>query len=170
MVGMESAALHPKAHKTAGLVVSLLVSFAAAALGGLATRRAPEFYAALARPEWAPPASVFGPVWTLLYTLMALAAWLVWKDRGLAAVRGPLVLFGSQLALNALWSWLFFAWQRGLLAEIEIVVLLAFIAATLVAFWRVRPLAGALLLPYLAWVGYATALTFALVRRNPTLL
>ena len=149
------------------LAISLLVSFAAAAIGGLATRRAPEFYAALSRPAWAPPAAVFGPVWTVLYTLMAIAAWLVWKEKGFGGARVALALFALQLAVNALWSWLFFAWQRGLLAEVEIVVLLALIALTLVAFWRVRPLAGALLIPYLAWVTYATALTFALVRRNP---
>ena len=150
-----------------GLIIALLVCFAAAAVGGLATQRAPEFYAALSRPAWAPPASVFGPVWTLLYILMAVAAWLVWKERGLARARVPLGLFVLQLILNSLWSWLFFAWQRGLMAELEIVLLLALIALTLVAFWRVRPIAGALLLPYLAWVAYATALTFALVQRNP---
>jgi translocator protein len=156
-------------NRFAALVVSLLASFAAAAIGALATRSAPEFYAALARPSWAPPASVFGPVWTLLYTLMAIAAWLVWKEKRLAGARVPLALFGIQLALNALWSWLFFAWRRGLLAEIEIVVLLCFITLTLVSFWQVRPLAGILMLPYLLWVGYATALTFALVGRNPDL-
>jgi tryptophan-rich sensory protein len=152
------------------LVAFFVASFAAAAIGGVATTRAPEFYAALSRPSWAPPSSVFGPVWTLLYALMAVAAWLVWREKGAVGARVPLALFAVQLALNALWSWLFFAWQRGRLAEIEIVLLLAMIAATLVAFWRVRPVAGALLLPYLAWVTYATALTFALVRRNPGLL
>ena len=152
------------------LVVSLLVSFSAAAIGALATRSAPQFYAALSRPAWAPPAAVFGPVWTLLYALMAVAAWMVWKEKGFDGARVPLTLFGVQLALNALWSWLFFAWQRGVAAQIEILVLLAFIALTIVAFWRVRPVAGALLLPYLAWVAYATALTFALVRRNPNAL
>ncbi|NLG62818.1 MAG: tryptophan-rich sensory protein [Candidatus Cloacimonetes bacterium] len=152
------------------LVVSFLVSFAAAAIGGLATRSAPEFYTTLVRPSWAPPASLFGPMWTVLYALMAVAAWLVWRQRATKDVRGPLVLFGVQLALNALWSWLFFAWRMGLLAEIEIVVLLVLIAFTVVAFWKVTPLAGMLLLPYLAWVGYATALTFALVGANPDVL
>ena len=153
-----------------GLVVSLLVCFAAAAIGGFATQQAPEFYAALSRPAWAPPAWLFGPVWTLLYALMAIAAWLVWKRRGFAGARSAFVLFSIQLALNAVWSWLFFAWQRGLFAQIEILVLLVFIALTIVAFWRVQPVAGALMLPYLAWVTYATALTFALVRRNPDVL
>lgn len=160
----------PGLKNTVGLIVSVLVSFAAAAVGGLATQRAPELYAALSRPGWAPPASVFGPVWTLLYALMAVAAWLVWKENGLRDTRAPLVLYGVQLALNALWSWLFFAWQRGLLAAAEITLLLTLIAATVIAFWRVRPLAGALLVPYLVWVTYAAALTFALVRRNPGVL
>jgi tryptophan-rich sensory protein len=152
------------------LVLSFVISFAAAAVGGMATTRAPEFYAALSRPSWAPPSSVFGPVWTVLYAFMAVAAWLVWRERGLIGARVALALFVVQLALNALWSWLFFAWQRGRLAEIEIVLLLMMIALTLVAFWRVRRLAGTLLVPYLAWVTYATALTFALVRRNPDVL
>jgi tryptophan-rich sensory protein len=153
--------------QTVGLIISMLVSFTAAAIGALATRRAPEFYAALSRPTWAPPASVFGPVWTLLYTLMAVAAWLIWKEKGFSGARVALGLFGVQLVLNALWSWLFFSWKRGLFAEIDVVALAALIALTIIAFWQVRPVAGALLLPYLLWVSYATALTFALVRRNP---
>jgi tryptophan-rich sensory protein len=100
---------------------------------------------------------------------MAVAAWLVWKKRGFRGARGALLLFAMQLVLNALWSWLFFALQDGRLAEIGITLLLGAIALTIVAFWRVRPLAGALLLPYLAWVTFATALTFALVARNSAL-
>ena len=153
-----------------GLLVSLLVSYAAAAVGGLATQREPEFFATLSRPAWAPPSWVFGPVWSVLYTLMGVAAWLIWREKGFRGARVALGLFGAQLALNALWTWLFFAWRRGLLAGIEIVLLLVLIVLTTIAFWRVRPLAGILLLPYLAWVAYATALTIALVRRNPTVL
>ena len=103
----------------------------------------------------------------MLYTLMAIAAWLVWMKKGTAGVRRALTLFGIQLLLNALWSWIFFAWQRGVMAQVEIVALLILIFATVIAFWRVRPLTGVLLLPYLGWVAYATALTFALVQRNP---
>jgi translocator protein len=149
------------------LVISLVVSFSAAAIGGLATRQAPEFFVSLSRPSWAPPSWLFGPVWTVLYILMAIAAWLVSKERGFSGARVPLILFGIQLALNAVWSWLFFAWRLGMLAQIEIVLLLAMIALTLAAFWRVRRAAGLLMVPYLLWVTYATALTFALVRRNP---
>lgn len=156
--------------ETAKLLATLLVCFAAGGIGGMATRSAPAFYMTLSRPSWAPPASVFGPVWTLLYALMAVAAWLVWKESGTSGARGALTLFVVQLALNALWSWLFFAWRRGTAAEIEIVILLILIGLTVVAFWNVRPLAGALLLPYLVWVAYATALTFTVVQRNPDLL
>lgn len=152
------------------LMVAVLVTFSAAVIGGMATRRAPEFYTSLSRPDWAPPPSVFGPVWSVLYVLMAIAVWLVWRDRTWREVRLPLVLFAIQLVLNALWSWLFFAWQMGGLAKLEIVVLLVFIVLTIIAFWRIRPLAGALLLPYLAWVMYATALTFSVVQRNPNVL
>jgi tryptophan-rich sensory protein len=103
---------------------------------------APEFYALLDRPSWAPPAGVFGPVWTLLYLSMALAAWLVWRERGWARARSALGLFVLQLAANALWSWLFFGWHQGALAFADILLLLALIVATLFAFARVRSLAA----------------------------
>ena len=165
-----------RAGKVYALIGCFIICFGAAGIGAMATRRAPEFYAMLAQPSWAPPSSVFGPVWTFLYALMAISLWLVWQQRGpdaapaVANHRGAYVLFFTQLALNALWSWLFFAWRRGTMAEVEILILLVFIVMTIVAFWRVRRLAGALLLPYLAWVSYATALTFALVQRNPGVL
>lgn len=153
-----------------GLAGWLLVSFAAAAIGGAATINAGDFYARLDRPDWAPPQAVFGPVWTMLYFLLGIAAWLVWRERRLPVARTALWFFVAQHVLNALWSWLFFAWQRGALAFAEIVVLLVLIAATLVLFWRVRPLAGLMLVPYLLWVSYASALTWALWQRNPQLL
>ena len=146
----------------------LLLVAAAGALGAIASLDAPAFYAQLNKPAWAPPAGVFGPVWTVLYVLMAVAAWLVWKSPGPRAV--ALGLFVVQLAANALWSWLFFAWHRGALAFIDIVALLALIAATMVAFARVRRLAAWLLLPYLAWVSFATALSYSVWQRNPHLL
>jgi tryptophan-rich sensory protein len=151
-----------------GLAGWLLLTFAAAALGAFASRDAATFYAQLAKPEWAPPASVFGPVWSVLYLLMAFAAWLVWRQgRGHATA---VTVFCVQLAANALWSWLFFGWHLGALAAIEVLVLLALIVATLVAFWRVRRLAAVLMLPYLAWVTFASALTWTLWRANPGLL
>jgi len=145
----------------------LLVSVAAAA-GAIASLDAPAFYARLDKPSWAPPPGVFGPVWTLLYALMAIAAWRV--DLSPRPHRGALALFGAQLAANALWSWIFFAWHRGGLATFDVLVLLALVAATMVAFWRHSRLAAWLLLPYLAWVCFAAALTVSVWQRNPALL
>jgi tryptophan-rich sensory protein len=151
-----------------GLLGCLLVVFAAAALGAIASANAGAFYAQLNKPAWAPPASWFGPVWSVLYLLMAVSAWLVWRSaRPKAAALG---VFGAQLAANALWSWLFFAWHRGALAAAEVLVLLALIAWTIAAFRRVSRPAALLLLPYLAWVGFASVLTWSVWRRNPGLL
>jgi benzodiazapine receptor len=154
----------------AGLLAWFALVFAAAWLGALASIHARDFYAALVRPAWAPPGSVFAPVWTTLYTLMAVAAWLVWRARGWTGARDALLLFCAQLAVNALWSWLYFAWRQGALAFVEVLVLWALIAATIAAFRRVNKLAAVLLLPYLAWVAFATALTWATWRANPQLL
>ena len=152
----------------AGLLGWLLAAFAAGAVGAVASVDAASFYAQLTKPSWAPPAWVFGPVWSTLFVLMGVAAWLVWRSPG--SRRTALGLFGVQLVANALWSWLFFAWHRGALAMGEILVLLALIAATGVAFWRIRRVAGLLLLPYLLWVGFASVLTWTLWRSNPGLL
>lgn len=153
-----------------GLLAWLAISFSAAAVGGFASANAAPFYQQLVRPDWAPPAWLFGPAWTLLYLLMAVAAWLVWRDRGFRGATAALTLFLVQLAANALWTWLFFAWHLGALAFVEIVILWMLILATIVAFWRVRPLAGALLLPYLAWVTFASALAWSTWRLNPGIL
>lgn len=153
-----------------GLVAWLAVAFAAAGVGAVASVQAASFYAQLVRPDWAPPGSVFGPVWSVLYALMGIAAWLVWREPTQGRHARPLALFVAQLAVNALWSWLFFAWHLGAAAFADVLLLLALIAATIVAFWRVRPLAGILLLPYLAWVGFASALTWSVWQRNPGIL
>lgn len=149
-----------------GLIAWLLVSLATGATGALATANAREFYAGLVRPAWAPPGWLFGPVWTTLYLLMGVAAWLVWRRAGWAGAAGALVLFLAQLVANAAWSWIFFAWHRGALAFAEILLLLALIVATMVAFARVHRLAAVLLVPYLAWVGFAAAPTYAVWRAN----
>jgi len=142
----------------------------AGSIGAFASITAPEFYASLARPPWAPPAGIFGPVWTLLYMAMGLAAWLVWRERGWSRARGALGLFVLQLACNALWSWLFFGWHRGGLAFADIVVMLVLIVATMVAFARIRRLAAWLLAPYLAWVSFAALLNYSVWQLNPLLL
>lgn len=154
--------------QVAGLLGWLLVVFVAAAVGAAASVDAPSFYAQLSKPTWAPPAGVFGPVWTVLYALMGVAAWLVWRSPGPRSA--ALTLFGAQLGANALWSWLFFAWHRGALAAVEILVLLALIVAMIVAFWRISRLAALLMVPYLLWVSFASVLTWAVWRSNPTLL
>ncbi len=151
-----------------GLLGWLLAAFAAGGVGAVASVEASTFYAQLDKPSWAPPASVFGPVWSALYALMGVAAWLVWRSPG--PKRIALALFGSQLVANALWSWLFFAWHQGALAAIEVLVLLALIVATVAAFWRSSRLAASLMLPYVLWVGFASALTWSLWRSNPGLL
>jgi tryptophan-rich sensory protein len=102
--------------------------------------------------------------------MMSIAAWLVWRERGFQGARAALLLFLGQLAANALWSWLFFAWQQGFWSFVDIVLLWALLVATVVRFWRVRPLAGILLLPYLAWVTFAAVLNLAIWRLNPVML
>jgi benzodiazapine receptor len=153
-----------------GLVGWLGVVFVAAAIGAVASVDAGSFYAQLVRPSWAPPASAFGPVWSTLYLLMGIAAWLVWRERGARGLHAALALFMVQLAANTLWSWLFFAWRRGGIAFMEVLVLLGLIVATTIAFWRVRRLAAVLMLPYLAWVCLASALTWSVWQNNPRLL
>jgi tryptophan-rich sensory protein len=152
------------------LLVSLGVTALAAAAGAVASAGARDFYGVLAKPAWAPSPLLFGPVWTVLYILMAVAAWMVWLRGGPTAAKVPLALYVSQLALNALWTWLFFRWRLGGWALLEIIVLWLVLLLTVVRFWRVRAAAGALLLPYWAWVTFATALTAATWQRNPGLL
>jgi len=124
------------------------------------------WYAGLSKPSWNPPAWVFGPAWSLLYVLMAVAAWLIWREGGWKAQGRALGLFLLQWLLNALWTPLFFGLHRPGLAFVEIVILWLVIAATLVSFWRVRKVAGVLLVPYLAWVSFAAALNFTIWRLN----
>lgn len=145
------------------LVVWLAISFVPAAVG--AAFPAPEYYARLDRPPWAPPGWLFGPVWTVLYAMMGVAAWLVAK-RGGAGTRPALGLFGTQLVLNAAWTPIFFGLRNPGLALVEIGVMWVAIAATVVAFLARRTAAGALLLPYLAWVSFAALLNFEIWRRN----
>ena len=154
-----------------GLAVFVAVCLGAGGLGAIATT--PEiagWYRTLAKPAWNPPGWIFGPVWSALYTLMAVAAWLVWRAAGLSAAKGPLALYLVQLALNALWTWVFFRWRLGGWALTEIMVLWLVLVPTVVNFWRVRPVAGVLLLPYWAWVTFAAALTAAVWQRNPGVL
>jgi benzodiazapine receptor len=159
-----------KVRSLIGFFVSLGITFTAAALGGWASANAPGFYALLNKPFWAPPAAVFGPVWTLLYLFMAVAAWLVWREGRGRDTRPALSVYLVQLAMNALWTWIFFTWRQGGWALAEIITLWVMIFLTIIAFYRIRPLAGFLLLPYLAWVSLAAGLNAGLWRMNPGLL
>lgn len=160
---IETAAV-PSLRQGVGLIGWLLVSFAAAAFGGLFAPG--EWYASLKKSAWNPPGWVFGPLWTALYAMMAVAAWLVWRRDGFAAQRRPLVLFLAQLALNAAGTPLFFGLRRPGLAFADIVLLWLAIVGTLVAFRRVSRTAAWLLVPYSAWVSFAAALNYALWRLN----
>jgi tryptophan-rich sensory protein len=157
-------------NQSLGLAGWLLASFATAALGGFASINAASFYGQLVQPSWAPPAWLFGPVWTALYVLMGVSAWLVWRKHGFRGAGAALAIYAAQLVANALWSWLFFAWQQGAMAFAEIVVLWLLVSLTIRMFWRLHRTAAILLVPYLAWVSFAAALNFALWRLNPAIL
>jgi tryptophan-rich sensory protein len=149
----------------------LVLCYAVAAIGGHTTSTAiPTWYAHLVKPSFNPPNQVFGPVWTVLYTLIAIAAWLVWHattpPRDASPRKAAVAAFFVQLVLNFAWSQVFFGLHALLLSSIVIVALWIAILITLILFWRIRPLAGALFLPYLLWVSYATVLNLALYRLN----
>lgn len=159
------------AQQLIGLAVAVAFSFGVAAVGSIASTQAGSFYTELQRPAWAPPAWLFGPVWSALYLAMAVAAWLVWRSaRPWQAATGALVLYVVQLAANALWTWLFFGWQLGAWAMADVVLLALLIVATMTAFRRHSLPAALLLVPYLAWVLFAAALTWSIWRMNPLLL
>jgi len=155
----------------AALVAAVLLPLAIGALGGLATSTSVRtWYPTLVRPAFAPPPWIFAPVWTVLYVMMGVASWLVWRE-GFARpdVRSALAVYGVQLALNLAWSWLFFGLRQPLVALIEIVVLLALIAITMARFAPLSRTAAGLMLPYLAWVAFATVLNGAFwwLNRHP---
>jgi translocator protein len=149
----------------AGFIIACL---AIGGLGGWATSQAViDWYPTLNKPTWNPPSWIFGPVWTTLYVMMAVAAWLVWmKDIRFSSVRVALILFGVQLVLNCLWSFLFFKFQSPAWALVEIIALLIAIALTTIAFFNQSKLAGVLMIPYLAWVSFATFLNYTIWQLN----
>lgn len=153
-----------------GLAVWLGITALAAAVGATGSVNAQTFYAQIVLPQWAPPAWIFGPVWTVLYALMGIAAWQVWRTGGFQRARVALILYLVQLAVNAMWSWLFFSWRLGFLALADVLLLMILILLTFIAFWRIRPLAGWLLMPYFLWVSFASALNFAIWQLNPNIL
>lgn len=162
---MASPTSPPRSRRAAllGLVGWLLLCYGVSALAGLVQS---DWYQTLQRPAWAPPGWVFGPVWGVLYGLMAVAAWLVWRQYGFSGARTALRLFLIQLFFNGLWTFLFFGLRAPGWAFAEIVLLWLLILLTTRAFWPKHRLAGALLVPYLAWVAFAAVLNFAIWQLN----
>jgi tryptophan-rich sensory protein len=158
----------PALRKVFALVAFLLAAFSAAAIGGLATARGVvEWYPTLAKPSWTPPSWLFGPVWTVLYAMMGIAAWRVWVAAGnFRSARRELALWGIQLTLNAHWSIAFFGMRSPGTALVNIGLLWLAILATIVVFARRSRAAAWLLAPYLAWVTFAAALNAAVWRLN----
>jgi tryptophan-rich sensory protein len=157
-----------------GYAIVVLVGFVAAVLAiGLIASSATlsartDWYAKIVKPDFTPPDWVFGPVWTLLYLSMAIAAWLAWRAEADQAQRdAALRAFWVQLALNLAWSWIFFRARDFGWALVEILILLAAIAICVRRFWRITPAAGALMLPYFAWTCFATILTLRIYQLNP---
>ena len=158
----------PRAGQWKALALFVVGALAIGGLGGLATASSvTTWYATLHKPGFTPPNAVFGPAWTLLYVLMAISAWRVWRRPGPEpAQRTALRLWALQLALNFAWSFLFFGLRAPAVALVEVLILLVAIAATLAASWRVDRVAGLLLAPYLAWTAFASLLTFEVWRLN----
>ena len=149
------------------LLCWLLLCFAVAGVSGKWTAsEVPGWYQTLVRPSIAPPNWVFGPVWTLLYALMAVAAWQVWQSAPSAMRTWGLALFLVQLALNFAWSWIFFRQHAIGAALAEVVLLWVLIGVTTLVFGRVAPVAAWLMAPYWAWVSFASLLNAAYWRLN----
>jgi benzodiazapine receptor len=149
------------------LIAAITICFSAAAVGGLATSSGlASWYQGLERPSWNPPNWIFGPVWTILYLMMASAAWLVWRESRQQKTGAALTIFMAQLVLNVLWSVIFFGLQQPGLAFVEIIVLWVSIAATLFCFAPISRLAAGLMVPYLLWVAFAAVLNFKIWSLN----
>ncbi|MBL0891919.1 MAG: tryptophan-rich sensory protein [Gemmatimonadaceae bacterium] len=165
-----SSSRSPRFAAAGALMWWVFVCYGASAIGALGTRNAPVFYAGLDLPGWAPPAWVFGPVWTVLYAMMAVSAWRMWRRRPFDGSGFSFGLFGLQLAVNSLWSWVFFAWRQGMWSVVTIVVLWALVFTVQWRFRRVDATAANLLLPYQAWLTFAAALAWVSWQRNPGML
>ncbi|WP_430474718.1 TspO/MBR family protein [Thalassospira lucentensis] len=145
------------------MVLCLIIS----AFGGAVTATSVnDWYATLQKPFFNPPNWLFAPVWTVIYFMIAFSGWRVWLKRGIGNAKGPFAIYGAQLALNLLWSFLFFGAQSPLLGLIDIIALLVLIMANIVVFMKIDRLAGILLLPYGAWVGFACLLNSAILHLN----
>jgi tryptophan-rich sensory protein len=151
------------------LLISLTVCIGAGLMGSLFTRESiPTWYSLLQKPSFTPPSWLFAPVWLLLYILMGVSAFLIWR-RGFRQfqVRESIIIFTVQLFLNALWSYAFFGLKSPLIGLLVIVPLWTAILLTILNFYKVSKTASLLLIPYILWVSYATVLNFALYLLNP---
>lgn len=146
------------------LVIGLSIPIFIGGLSGLFTRNAKEVFESLVKPSFAPPPSLFGPVWTILYLLMGISLYRILKSED--NIKMALVLFAIQLFLNFTWSPIFFVLNMRLLAFIVILILLFFILLTAFSFYNIDKLAGILFIPYILWVSYATILNFSLYYLN----
>ena len=151
-------------HSVVALVAFLLITGSAGFFGAMYPPG--EWYKGLRKPSFTPRQSVYGPVWTTLYALIAVAAWLVWRDKGLLAAGLPLGLFLLQVIFNAAWSWIFFGLKKPGAAFVELLLLWMLIVATTASFWHRVPLAGILMLPYLLWVTFAAGLNYSIWKLN----
>jgi len=142
----------------------VIACIAAAASG--AVFRPGRWYRRLTKPAWNPPDWIFGPVWTVLYGMIALAGWIVWRSGDGAMIALPLTVYAVQLVLNALWSAIFFGLRRPDLAFAEVILLWLSILATIALFHPISPLAAYLLVPYALWVGFAMVLNYRIWRLN----
>ncbi|WP_409429300.1 TspO/MBR family protein [Mycobacterium sp. SMC-11] len=155
----------PSSQHLAAFLVSVGLVIVVAALGGLASADAAEDYGKLAQPSWAPPSYLFGPVWSALYLLMAVAAWLVWRADP-RWTNPAIVAYGVQLVLNLVWSPLFFGLGWRGLALVDILLLDVAVVVTIAAFWKVQRGAALLMLPYFGWILFATALNYSVWSLN----
>jgi tryptophan-rich sensory protein len=149
------------------LIFFLLVTFLAAFIGNFFTMPSiQDWYASLSKPSFNPPNWLFGPAWTILYFLMAVSAFLVWQKRENPRAKKALTFYFIQLALNSLWSIIFFGWQNLGLAFVEIIFLWLFILLTLINFYKIVRVAGILFIPYILWVSFASLLNFSIWQLN----
>ncbi len=149
------------------VIISILMAEGAGILGSVFTASSVKgWYPAIVKPAWNPPSWVFGPVWSMLYALMGVAAAMIWNQKTMPGAKLALWTYGIQLVLNAMWSVLFFGLKNPGLAFAEIISLLVLITVTTVLFWKIRPWAGVLMLPYVAWVSFAACLNYAIWRLN----
>jgi tryptophan-rich sensory protein len=166
MANVEKGALsdftmRSKQSQVVGLIVALLLPFLVVGISNAVTSSSlSDWYPNLIKPAWNPPSWLFGPVWTVLYLMMGVSSWLVWREgpRHPAGVKQALVWYAVQLGLNALWSIFFFGMRQIGIALVDIIVLWITLLITIIKFWRIRPIAGWLMVPYLLWVTFATSL------------